>query len=56
MVKSTGESSSFLPEDAVPGASLKGRDTELLKVPELKCWLQFRGACTKGRKPELITR
>ena len=53
---SPGESSGFLPEDAVPGASLKGRDPELLKVPELKRWLQCRRASTKGRKPELITR
>ena len=55
-VESPGESSGFLAEDDVLGASLQGRDPELLKVPELKRWLQCRGASTKGRKPELIAR
>ena len=49
MVESAGESSGFLAEDDVPGASLQGRNPELLKVPELKRWLQCR-------KPELIAR
>ena len=50
-VESAGESSGFLAEDDVPGASLQERNPELLKVPELKRWLQCRRASTKGRKP-----
>ena len=56
MVESAGESSGFLAEDEVPGASLQGRNPELLKVPELKRWLQCMRASTKGKKPELIAR
>ena len=55
-MESPSESSGFLAGDDVPAASLQGRDPELLKVPELKRWLQCRGASTKGRKPELIAR
>ena len=45
-----------LSEFDVPGASLQGRDPGLLKVPELKSWLECRAASTKGRKVDLIAR
>ena len=45
-----------LSEKDVPGASLKGRKPEQLKVPELKLWLSCRGAPTRGRKAELVER
>ena len=34
----------------IPGASLKERKPEQLKVPELKLWLSCRGHLQKGRK------
>ena len=42
--------------DDVPGASLCGRNPETLKIPDLKQWLLYRGASTKGRKANLVTR
>ena len=33
----------------VPGASLKGRNSSDLKVPELKQWLECRAASTRGK-------
>ena len=50
------ESSITLSQDDVPGASLKGRDVGLLKIPELKRWLQCRRAPTKGLKADLVAR
>ena len=41
-------------ESDIPGASLKDRDPIELKVPELKRWLQCRGASVKGKKTDLI--
>ena len=37
-------------EGDVSGASLNGTKPEHLKVPELKYWLECRGAPTKGKK------
>ena len=34
------DDSCFMNEEQVPGASLRGRDVALLKIPELKRWLQ----------------
>jgi len=47
---------SSLKENDVPGASLKERDPSELKIPELKRWLQCRGASMKGKKINLIER
>ena len=48
--------SSYLSEKDVPGASLNGRDTAVLTVPQLKHWLQCRNASTKGKKADLVAR
>ena len=45
-----------LTEKDVPGASLNWKDPVVLKVPELKQWLQCRSAPTKGKKAELVAR
>ena len=45
-----------LTEKDVPGASLNGKDPAVLKVPELKRWLQCRNAPMKGKKAELVAR
>ena len=41
-------------EEDVPGASLTGRDPGTLKIPELKRWLQCRGASIRGKKADLV--
>ena len=43
-----------LTEKDVPGASLNGKDPVVLKVPELKQWLQCRNALMKGKKWNLL--
>ena len=43
-------------EEDVPGASLRGQRPDQLKVPELKLWLAYRGAPTKGKKADLVER
>jgi hypothetical protein len=48
--------SSKLTEVDVPGASLCGKNPSDLKVVELKRWLECRGASTKGKKTDLVTR
>ena len=40
----------FLTEKDVPDAALSGKDSAVLKVPELKQWLQCHNAPTKGEK------
>ena len=45
-----------LSEVDVPGASLQGKDPSVLKVPELKRWLQCRAASTRGKKADLVSR
>ena len=45
-----------LQEKDIPGASLCGRDTSELKIPELKRWLACRGAPLKGKKSDLVAR
>ncbi len=49
-------SAAKLTENDVPGASLRGRKPEELKIPELKLWLNCRGAPTKGKKADLVER
>ena len=46
----------FVEGNEFPGASLNGRSPAELKVPELKLWLTYRGAPTKGKKADLIER
>ena len=46
----------FVSEIDIPGASLQGRDSSQLKVPELKRWLQCRDASTRGLKADLVGR
>ena len=43
-------------EKDIPGASLRGRDQNSLKIPKLKRWLMCRNAFTKGKKAELVLR
>ena len=43
-----------LRENDIPGALLGDRDQRLLKISELKSWLIYRSASTKGRKPSLF--
>ena len=45
-----------LTEDDVAGASLNGKGPNELTTPQLKRWLQCRGASTKGKKPDLVAR
>ena len=45
-----------LREEDVPGASLTGRDPGTLKIPELKRWLQCRGASIRGKEADLVLR
>ncbi len=52
----SGLQSKQLKEEDVPGASLLDRDPSLLKIPELKRWLQCRNASTRGKKTDLILR
>ena len=40
----------------IPGASLNGRDSASLKIPELKRWLDCRQASTRGKKADLVLR
>ena len=46
----------LLTESDIPGASLDGKDPSELNVPQLKRWLNCRGAPVNGKKPELIQR
>lgn len=48
------ESAELITEKEVPGASLNSRRPEQLKVPELKLWLNCRGAPTKGKRQNLL--
>ena len=50
------ETAEILREEDVPGASLGGRDSASLKVPELKRCLQCRRASVKGKKADLVMR
>ena len=43
-------------KDDVAGAFLNGRNPGHLTVPQLKRWLQCRGASTKGTKGDLVAR
>ena len=45
-----------LSEIDIPGASLNGRNPANLTIPQLKRWLQCRGAPTKGKKADLVAR
>ena len=45
-----------LSEDDIPAAKLPREIPEQCNVQQLKRWLSCRGACTSGRKPELIAR
>ena len=45
-----------LTEDDIPGAAPGARQSEELKVPELKCWLACRGASRTGLKAQLVQR
>ena len=49
-------STAILSEFDVSSASLQRRDSGLMKVQELKRWLECRAASTKGRKLDLIAR
>ena len=44
----------FLTEKDVPGAALNGKDSTVLKVLELKRWLQCRNAPSKAERPGAI--
>ena len=46
----------FLKESDIAGASLNGRNSTELKIPELKCWLQCCDTSTKGNKSDLVSR
>ena len=46
----------LLSEEDIPGTYLGGQDVVVLKVPELKRWLQYRRASTKGKKADLVMR
>ena len=43
-------------EKDILGASLQGRDPNSLKILELKRWLIYRNASTKGKKAEVVLR
>ena len=45
-----------LSEADVPGVSLNGRNPADPTVPQLKRWLQYRDAPTKGKKADLAAR
>ena len=51
-----GTKPAMIDEKDIPGASLRGRDPNSLKTPELKRWLICRNASTKGKKAELVLR
>ena len=50
------KSSDILTESDIPGAVLPQKIIELCSVVQLKRWLTCRGACTTGRKVELVSR
>ena len=45
-----------LTENDIPGARLPREVPEECNVTQLKQWLSCRGACTTGKKQQLITR
>jgi len=48
--------SDILTESDIPGALLPQEAPELCNVVQLKRWLTCGGACTTGRKVELVSR
>ena len=49
-------SSRSLSENDVAEASLNGKDSTRLTIPQLKRWLLSRDASTKGKKADLVAR
>ena len=50
------QSLQYMDSENIPGVSLNGRATNSLKIPELKRWLDCRGASIKGNKADLVLR
>ena len=56
MVEKGGNGGTELREEDIPGATLDGRDPNVLTIPQLKHWLQCQNAPTRGKKADLVAR